>query len=190
MAAGKVLANAFSDRSFTSPLVELLLTNRRNGKNNGKGYSIFERGSKPKPDPSVLPIIEESRWLTNLMPSGKPISVTDQEIMEMMHFLVVNEACRVLDEGVVVRPSYLDTASVLGMSFPSFHVGIVFWADAVGPNQIYTSLKKWSKLYGNFFEPSRFLKERVTRGIPLCAFFTISNIKVTLVSRGFTSTLT
>ena len=45
--------------------------------------------------------------------------------------------------------------------------GIVFWADTVGPNQIYASLKKWSKLYGKFFEPSRFLEERATRGIPL-----------------------
>ena len=41
------------------------------GKNNGKGYYIYERGSKPKPDPSVLPIIEESRRLTNIMPGGK-----------------------------------------------------------------------------------------------------------------------
>ncbi|KAK7855142.1 peroxisomal fatty acid beta-oxidation multifunctional protein aim1 [Quercus suber] len=169
MAAGKVLANAFSDRSFMSPLLELLLKNGRNGKNNGKGYYIFERGSKPKPDPSVLPIIEESRRLTNIMPGGKPISVTDQEIVEMILFPVVNEACRVLDEGIVVRASDLDTASVLGMSFPSFRGGIVFWADTVGPNQIYASLKKWSKLYGNFFEPSRFLEERATRGIPLSA---------------------
>ena len=45
------------------------------GKNNGKGYYIFERGSKPKPDPSVLPIIEESRRLTNIMPGGKVLLV-------------------------------------------------------------------------------------------------------------------
>lgn len=41
------------------------------GKNNGKGYYIYEKGSKPKPDPSVLSIIEESRRLTNIMPGGK-----------------------------------------------------------------------------------------------------------------------
>lgn len=41
------------------------------GKNNGKGFYIYEKGGKPKPDPSVLPIIEESRRLTNIMPSGK-----------------------------------------------------------------------------------------------------------------------
>lgn len=41
------------------------------GKNNGKGYYIYEKGSKPKPDPSVLPVIEESRRLTSIMPGGK-----------------------------------------------------------------------------------------------------------------------
>lgn len=52
----------------------------------------------------------------------QPISVTDQEILEMILFPIVNEACRVLDEGVVVRASDLDVTSVLGMSFPSYRL--------------------------------------------------------------------
>lgn len=49
------------------------LNNNNNvlGKNNGKGYYVYEKGSKPKPDPLVLPIIEESRRLVNLIPPGK-----------------------------------------------------------------------------------------------------------------------
>lgn len=50
----------------------------------------------------------------------QPITVSDQEVVEMILFPVVNEACRVLEEGVVVRASDLDVASVLGMSFPSY----------------------------------------------------------------------
>ncbi|KAI7987389.1 Peroxisomal fatty acid beta-oxidation multifunctional protein AIM1 [Camellia lanceoleosa] len=169
LAVGKEFADAFPDRTFRSPLVQLLVNNGRNGKNNGKGYYLYEKGSKPKPDPSVLPIIEECRRITNILPGGKPISVTDQEIVEMVLFPVVNEACRVMDEGVVVRASDLDIASVLGMSFPSYRGGIIFWADTVGPNHIYTSLKKWSELYGKFYKPSRFLEERATKGIPLSA---------------------
>jgi enoyl-CoA hydratase/3-hydroxyacyl-CoA dehydrogenase len=38
----------------------------------------------------------------------------------MILFPIVNEACRVLEEGVVIRASDLDIASVLGMSFPSY----------------------------------------------------------------------
>ncbi|OMO87975.1 Crotonase superfamily [Corchorus capsularis] len=175
LAVSKEYETAFAGRTFNSPLVELLVKKGRNGKNNGKGYYIYEKGSKPKPDPSVLPIIEEFRQLTKTMPGGKPISVTDKEILEMVLFPVVNEACRVLDEGVVVRPSDLDIASVLGMSFPSYRGGIVFWADTVGVDHVYKSLKKWSEMYGGgFFKPSKFLEERAIKGIPLSAAATSS----------------
>ncbi|TYI97227.1 hypothetical protein E1A91_D01G128700v1 [Gossypium mustelinum] len=63
----------------------------------------------------------------------------------MVLFPTINEACRVLDEGVVARASDLDVASVLGMSFPSYCGGIMFWADTVGSKHIYLSLKKWSE---------------------------------------------
>ncbi|KAI9119211.1 hypothetical protein K1719_009886 [Acacia pycnantha] len=166
-AVGKEFASAFPDRTFRSPLVELLVKSGRNGKANQKGYYIYEKGSKPKPDLSVLPIIEDSIRLCNIMPSGKPISVTDQDILEMILFPVVNEACRVLDDDIVVRSSDLDIASILGMSFPSHRGGIVFWADLLGANYVYTRLKKWSELYGNFYKPSRYLEERAMKGIPL-----------------------
>ncbi|XP_022729466.1 peroxisomal fatty acid beta-oxidation multifunctional protein AIM1-like [Durio zibethinus] len=174
LAVGKEFANAFPDRIFKSSLVELLVKNGRNGKNNGKGYYIYEKGSKPKPDPSVLPIIEEFRQHTKKMPGGKPISITDNEILEMILFPVVNEASRVLDEGVVVRAADLDIASVLGMSFPSYRGGIVFWADTVGANHVYKSLKKWSEMYGGFYKPSKYLEERAIKGIPLSAGATSS----------------
>lgn len=81
IAVGKIFATAFPDRTFRSPLVELLIKNGRNGKNNGRGYYIYEKGSKPKPDPSVLPIIEESRKLANIMPEGKVMLFHEDIIM-------------------------------------------------------------------------------------------------------------
>ncbi|RVW96339.1 Peroxisomal fatty acid beta-oxidation multifunctional protein AIM1 [Vitis vinifera] len=166
VAVGKEFATAFQGRTFESPLVNLLLKNGRNGKQNGKGYYIYEKGSKPRPDPSVLPIIEESRRLANIMPGGKYLvcgiglrfANVSSGICVAAYICgqprnsgddtlpVVNEACRVLDEGVVVRASDLDITSVLGMSFPSYRGGIVFWADEVGPYYIYTCLKKWSAI--------------------------------------------
>ncbi|CAI9100356.1 OLC1v1037336C1 [Oldenlandia corymbosa var. corymbosa] len=169
VAVRKIYGSAFPGRTFDSSLVDLLIKNGRQGKSNGKGYYVYEKGSKPQPDPSVLPIIEESRKLANVMPGGKPISVSDKEVVEMIFFPVVNESCRVLDEGIVIRASDLDVASVLGMSFPSYRGGILFWADTVGADYIYKSLKKWSELYGNFYKPSEYLEQRATRGIPLSA---------------------
>ncbi|ESQ54343.1 hypothetical protein EUTSA_v10024533mg [Eutrema salsugineum] len=167
IAVKDIYAKAYGDRMFSSPLTELLLKSGRNGKINGRGYYIYEKGSKPKPDPSVISVVEESRKLTNIMPGGKPISVTDKEIVEMILFPVVNEACRVLDEGVVIRASDLDVASVLGMSFPSYRGGLLFWADTVGPKYIYERLKRLSETYGGFFKPSRYLEERAMNGMLL-----------------------
>ncbi|KAK4761916.1 hypothetical protein SAY87_029800 [Trapa incisa] len=169
IAVGKIFTDAFPDITFWSPLLELLIKSGRYGKNNGKGFYIYEKGSRPRPDPSILPIVEESRRLANIMPHGEPLSVSDQEILEMILFPVVNESCRVLDEGVVTRASDLDIASVLGMSFPSYRGGIIFWADLVGADHIYKSLKKWTELYGSFYKPSRFLEERASSGVPLGA---------------------
>ncbi|WOL08343.1 peroxisomal fatty acid beta-oxidation multifunctional protein [Canna indica] len=120
LAVKQIYAEAFRGRTFESQLTELLVKNGRNGKNNGKGYYIYEKGQKPKPDPSVQAVIDESKRLANVMPGGKPITISDQEVLEMIFFPVVNEACRVLEEGVVIRASDLDIASVLGMGFPRY----------------------------------------------------------------------
>ncbi|XP_068647355.1 peroxisomal fatty acid beta-oxidation multifunctional protein-like [Aristolochia californica] len=169
LAVGAEFSSAFPGRTFSSPLVQLLVESGRNGKSNGRGYYLYEKGSKPKPDTTVQSIVEESRRRVNIMPGGKPITVSDQEILEMVLFPVVNEACRVLDEEIVVRASDLDIASVLGMSFPSYRGGLVFWGDSIGASHIYTCLKKWADLYGSFYRPSKYLEERAKKGLPLSA---------------------
>nr|GEY15591.1 peroxisomal fatty acid beta-oxidation multifunctional protein AIM1-like [Tanacetum cinerariifolium] len=121
---------------------------------------VSTRRGKPKPDPQVFPIIEESKRQVNIIPGGKPISITNKEIVEMILFLVVNEACRVIEEGVVVQ------ASVLGMSFPSYRL---------------ESLKKWSEKYSTFYKPSRFLEERARNGVPLCSIIDIGKFKSSYV---------
>lgn len=60
------------------------------------------------------------------------------EIVEMLFFPVVNEACRILAEGVAIRASDLDIASVLGRGFPAYRSAsfvlvlctVMFCADA------------------------------------------------------------
>jgi hypothetical protein len=44
----------------------------------------------------------------------------DKDIVEMVFFPVVNEACRVLAEGIAVKSSDLDIASIFGMGFPPY----------------------------------------------------------------------
>ncbi|KAL3498435.1 hypothetical protein ACH5RR_041167, partial [Cinchona calisaya] len=71
LAGLKEFIAAYGERSFQSPLVQLMVDSGRAGKSNGKGYYLYEKDSWLKPDPSVLQILEESRKLTSIIPDGK-----------------------------------------------------------------------------------------------------------------------
>ncbi|PKA54449.1 Peroxisomal fatty acid beta-oxidation multifunctional protein [Apostasia shenzhenica] len=167
MAVKPIYALAFKERTFETDLLHLMIESGRNGKANGKGYYLYQSGSKPIPDLSVQAVINESMRRTCIMPSQGPTNVMDQEIVEMIFFPVVNEACRVMDEGVVIRSSDIDTASILGMGFPKYRGGLIFWADTIGSRYIYSKLEKWANAYGEFFKPSKYLEERAKNGLSL-----------------------
>jgi len=44
----------------------------------------------------------------------------------MIFFPVVNEACRVLGEGIAVKAADLDVSSVMGMGFPPYRFVLLF----------------------------------------------------------------
>ena len=46
--------------------------------------------------------------------------LSEKDIVEMIFFPVVNEACRVLTEGIAVKAADLDIAAVMGMGFPPY----------------------------------------------------------------------
>lgn len=48
------------------------------------------------------------------------MKLSEKDIVEMILFPVVNEACRVLAEGIAVKAADLDIAGVMGMGFPSY----------------------------------------------------------------------
>jgi enoyl-CoA hydratase/3-hydroxyacyl-CoA dehydrogenase len=48
------------------------------------------------------------------------MKLSEKDIVEMVFFPVINEACRVLDEGIAVKASDLDIASIFGMGFPPY----------------------------------------------------------------------
>lgn len=67
----------------------------------------------------MAPIVEESRKKAGLF-KGQPPKMTPEEIIQFIFFPVVNEGCRVIDEGIVDKPSDLDVATVMSMGFPAY----------------------------------------------------------------------
>lgn len=169
LAVGTQFFNAFPDRAYASTLIPAMHEDKRFGEKNGKGFYLYDERRRQRPAPELKEYLEASRKAAGLMPENKPLKVTDKDIMEMIFFPVVNEACRVLDEGVVVRSADLDIATVMAMGFPPYRGGLVFWADTIGAKYICDRLTQWSQTYGGFFKPSDYLVERASKGIKLGA---------------------
>jgi enoyl-CoA hydratase/3-hydroxyacyl-CoA dehydrogenase len=164
--AGAILDAAYPERGYRSQLRRLLVEAGRSGEKTGKGHYLYRNG-KAEPDPELEPFLAEARKLAG---APSPVDVTDQEIVELLLFGVVNEACRTIEEGVVLRASDVDVASVLGMGFPAYRGGPMKWADLLGARRAFETLSRWQERSGlALFQPSAFLAERARSGRSLLA---------------------
>ncbi|KAH7445114.1 hypothetical protein KP509_02G107300 [Ceratopteris richardii] len=167
VASGMTYIEAYPDRVYKSKLFPLLMEEKRLGEKTRKGFYIYDERRKAKPDPELRKYLDKSRSLAGVMPNSKPIQLSDEQVVEFIFFPVVNEACRVLEERVVSKASDLDIASIMGMGFPAYRGGIVFWADLIGAKHIASRLNQLYKTYGNFFKPCAWLEHCAATGQPL-----------------------
>ncbi|KAK0607937.1 hypothetical protein LWI29_022953 [Acer saccharum] len=169
IATGMQFIENFPERTYKSMLIPLMQEDKRAGETTRKGFYLYDDKRKAKPDPELKKLIEKARDIAGVAVDPKVIKLSEKDIVEMIFFPVVNEACRVFAEGIAVKAADLDIASVMGMGFPPYRGGIMFWADSLGSKYIYSRLEEWSKLYGEFFQPCAFLAERAAKGAPLSA---------------------
>ncbi|TYH50468.1 hypothetical protein ES332_D10G208300v1 [Gossypium tomentosum] len=169
IASGMQFIENFPERTYKSMLVPLMQEDKRTGEGTRKGFYSYDNKRKPSPDPELYKYIEKSRSISGVAVDPKFVKLSDKDIVEMIFFPVVNETCRVLAEGIAVKAADLDIASVMGMGFPPYRGGIMFWADSLGSKYIYCRLEEWTKMYGEFFKPCAFLAEMAAKGAPLSA---------------------
>ncbi|KAJ6911963.1 glyoxysomal fatty acid beta-oxidation multifunctional protein MFP-a-like isoform X2 [Populus alba x Populus x berolinensis] len=167
IATGMQFVENFPERTYKSMLLPLMQEDKRGGETTFKGFYLYDDRRKAKPDPELRKYIEKARSISGVAVDPKLAKLPEKDIVEMIFFPVVNEACRVLAEGIAVKAADLDIASLMGMGFPPYRGGIMFWADSFGSKYIYSRLEEWSKTYGEFFEPCAFLAERGAKGAPL-----------------------
>ncbi|XP_050217152.1 glyoxysomal fatty acid beta-oxidation multifunctional protein MFP-a [Mercurialis annua] len=169
VATGMQFIENFPERTYKSMLIPLLQEDKRTGEASRKGFYLYDDRRKASPDPDVRKFIEKARNISGATIDPKLAKLSEKDIVEMIFFPVVNETCRVFAEGIAVQAADLDIASVMGMGFPFYRGGILFWADSLGSKYIYSRLDEWSKMYGDFFKPCAFLAERAAQGASLSA---------------------
>lgn len=154
-----------------SPLIELLIEDNRLGNATNRGFYDYTDSGEEVKASELNEYVEKSRQLAQVKGAQDHIqTVSDAEIVEMVFFLVINEACRILEDNVVTELASLDIASVLGMGFPPYRGGIIFWADGLGTVYILDRLKQWWLLYGDVYKPSSLLETLAACNSPLGQF--------------------
>jgi 3-hydroxyacyl-CoA dehydrogenase len=133
-------------RGTKAPVSDALCEAGRFGQKTRAGYYAYgEDGRTPIPDPEVEKIIMAASAAHQI--TRRAISA--QEIEERMIYPMINEAARILSEGIAVRPSDIDVIWVNGYGFPTHRGGPMFYADLVGLDKIADRLTHYAQAGGN-----------------------------------------
>ena len=74
-------------------------------------------------------------------PASLTLGQTDPgSVLERLLYPVVNEGARLLEKGIALRASDIDTAAIHGLEWPVYTGGPMFWADRVGLDAIVARL--------------------------------------------------
>jgi 3-hydroxyacyl-CoA dehydrogenase len=133
----------------------------RFGQKAGKGFYHYEPGSRsPLPDPEVEEIIKEASRREGVERRAVP----DQEAFERLVYPMINEAAKILEEGMALRPSDIDVIWVYGYGWPLWRGGPMFYADLVGLKKIRDRMLELQKKHGDVFKPAPLIEKLVAEG--------------------------
>ncbi|HLP24318.1 MAG TPA: 3-hydroxyacyl-CoA dehydrogenase NAD-binding domain-containing protein, partial [Acidobacteriota bacterium] len=115
------------------------------GKKSGTGFYVFpkEKGAKESPNGQ----------LAFLQTNGKGRTQDDATLLDRMVLVMVNEAARVLEEGVVSAPEDVDFGMIFGTGWAPFRGGPLRYADARGVADVVAALQKLQTDVAPYFEP-------------------------------------
>ena len=127
------------------------------GRKTGKGYYLHE-GGKAVPNKDVEPLLEAAR-------EGHAQRAFDAaEIQRFYMAAMVNEAAKVVEEGIAQRPLDVDVTLLYGYGFPRWRGGPLHWADGEGLPALVSDMETWAEADPYFWQVSRLLKRLVAEG--------------------------
>ena len=77
---------------------------------------------------------------------------------------MVNEAAKVVGEGIARRPLDVDMVMLFGYGFPRFWGGPLKWADLQGLDGILADIKTYAEEDSFFWQPAALLEQLVAEG--------------------------
>jgi 3-hydroxyacyl-CoA dehydrogenase len=152
-----VIGRNSKDKTVTS---ELVLRGRL-GQKRGGGYYDYDENRKATSLSTVAVEIIRGLAAEKGIEQEDP---DDNEILARLLYPVVNEAAKILEEGIAIRASDIDIALIKGYNWPVYRGGPMFWADTVGLDKIAARMKEFEAKYGAAFTPASLLEKLASDG--------------------------
>ena len=152
---GPILQAELGDRFLPPAAFSKLIEDGRLGKKSKKGFYQYNTNSKKK-------LVDESVYtLLGLQVSNT--NVTEAQV-ERCVYMMLNEAARCLDEGIVRNARDGDIGAIFGIGFPPFLGGPFQYMDKIGAVTIVSKLNQWQAEFGERFTPCDALVKMAEQG--------------------------
>jgi 3-hydroxyacyl-CoA dehydrogenase len=150
------------ERGEAEPIVDALVARGHLGQKTGLGIYRYDKADRtPQPNPEVDDIIAAAAKAAGIAPR----TLSQQEMLERQLFPMVNEAAKILEEGIAIRPSDIDVIWVYGYGWPIYRGGLTYWADQVGLGTIRDKMLAYHRETGaETFKPAALLNRLADAG--------------------------
>ncbi len=158
-ATRKRLAPTRDPREVYAEFADRLCEAGHFGRKTGKGFYVYgEEGQVPNDE--VLEHIATERAAKGI--AAREIS--EQEVVDRYMAAMVNEAARVVEEGIALRPLDVDVTLLNGYGFPRWRGGPMQYADTVGLDKILADIERFAQEDDFLWQPASLLKRLVAEG--------------------------
>jgi 3-hydroxyacyl-CoA dehydrogenase len=149
-----------AETSKGSTVRERLCEAGRRGQKTGAGYYDYDDQRNAKPSDVTRQILHDLA----ARQGRSPRHIDATEILERCIFAMINEAAKILDEGIASRASDIDTVWINGYGWPPYRGGPMFHADTVGLATVVDRLRFYGDRMGSAFSLSPLLLRKAEAG--------------------------
>jgi len=151
--AGGSMFEALGERLAPAPALEALSRTGRLGRKGGLGFYLYEKGKDRGVDQAIY------HALGHDIPSERGGRVDAEAIRQRLVIQMINEAARILADGIVATAAELDLAMIMGTGFPPFRGGLLRFADTLHPRGILDRSQTLQQVHGDRFAPAPLLEQ-------------------------------
>ncbi|MGH7504252.1 MAG: 3-hydroxyacyl-CoA dehydrogenase NAD-binding domain-containing protein [Longimicrobiales bacterium] len=155
--AAGIMHEAFGARMRPAQPLAALEATGLTGKKGGRGFYVYADDEQKSVNDAIYAALGGSV-------TAKRTELPGDRIRDRCVLAMVNEAARVLEDGIVGRPGDVDLGMITGIGFPPFRGGLLRWADALGVRTVLGRLEELERTVGERFAPAPGIRDLASNG--------------------------